>query len=617
MSLSLNPARWPIALRLAAVLTAATLLPMLVLGYINLQASIESVKAAETRTLRQLAVTTAGRLDQFIRDTRHLVTYFTWSTVVQNAVAGGAKNAAAARELSEVMVRLLEANEDIELVMVLDRQGRVQAASKPEYVGRDLSFRDYFKEASAGRDYLSPLEIGTASGKPGLYIAMPVRLSGLVAGVAVMKMHGETIAALIDATRDGERHPFLVDGDGVIVLHDDPGLRYRSLMPLTREKQERITAERRFGDVPLSSLDVPELAQALYYLPEARALDYARDGEMRIAGISPLTMHNWNVVVEESHDTFAKPLVDLYVRLAWSALGIAFFAVLFAVIFARTFVQPIKRLAKAALAVEAGQYEAARVSEHGQDELAALSKTFNQMVTGIVARERERDIFGRMVSPDVREKLLSGSLTLGGENRRVSVLFSDIRGFSTLSESMSPQDVVAFLNDYLTAMTEAVKPFGGYINNFIGDAIVVVFGAPQSLDDIEWRAVAAAMAMKERLTQLNIARRSMGDIELATGIGISTGKVVAGQVGSLERFLYTVIGDAVNIAARLEAMTKDVAGNPILVNAATWEGVRDRREFAGTDLGPLAVKGRREPVHVYALVPTIETDADTTNSGSV
>lgn len=129
----------------------------------------------------------------------------------------------------------------------------------------------------------------------------------------------------------------------------------------------------------------------------------------------------------------------------------------------------------------------------------------------------------------------------------------------------------------------------------------MIFGAPQALPDIEWSAVAAAHQMKTRLAAFNRRRTALGDEAITAGIGISTGKVVAGQVGSLERFLYTVIGDAVNVAARLEAMTKDVPGNPILINAATYEGIRHRSDLKIADMGSLAVKGRSEPVHVYAI----------------
>ena len=596
--------RWPIAVRLGVVLALAALLPMLAIGYINLHGSIEKVREAESKTLQQLAVTTAGRLDQFIRDTRHLLQYFAWSREAIGIVDRGEPTTAQRTAITEIMDRLLAANNEIELLMVLDRQGKVRASSKPDYVGRDLSFRDYFKTASQGVEYISPLEIGTSSGKPGLYFGTPVRApTGLVAGVAVMKMRGEAVTGIVDAAASAERVPFLIDGDNIVIDHPEPAMMYKSLRPLEAAQLKRIADERRFGDAQVSPIDLPELEVALRYLPTPTAVGYERDGQRRIAGLAPMATHNLTVAIEESHATFSRPLETLYANLGWSALGIGIAAIVFAALFARTFVGPIRRLAAGAMAVHEGRYADAPVAPKGNDELAALTRTFNEMVSGVVARERERDIFGRVVSPDVREKLLAGELTLGGENRRVTVLFSDIRGFSTLSEQMSPQDVVSFLNDYLTEMADAVKPWGGYINNFIGDAIVVVFGAPQALPDIEWRAVAAALDMKARLEGLNRKRAALGDAPLATGIGISTGKVVAGQVGSLERFLYTVIGDAVNVAARLEAMTKDVEGNPVLVNAATYEGIRHRQEITATDLGELNVKGRAEPVHVFAIQP--------------
>jgi adenylate cyclase len=276
---------------------------------------------------------------------------------------------------------------------------------------------------------------------------------------------------------------------------------------------------------------------------------------------------------------------------------------------ARTFTRPLKALTNSANAIESGDFDHAKVQVSTRDELGRFALTFNSMVDGIKARQRERDIFGRMVSPEVREKLLAGELKLGGENLRVSVLFSDIRGFSTMSEKMSPHDVVMLLNDYLTEMTEAVRPWGGYVNNFIGDAIVVVFGAPETRDQCEARAIRAALAMRSRLEDLNRRRMELGDPPIRTGIGISTGKVVAGQIGSIERFMYTVIGDAVNVAARLEELTKQFSDNPILVNAATHEGcIRSASGIRLLDKGLQKVKGREEPVHVYAVDATMAMD---------
>jgi HAMP domain-containing protein len=151
---------------------------------------------------------------------------------------------------------------------------------------------------------------------------------------------------------------------------------------------------------------------------------------------------------------------------------------------------PLVELSKMAQQVQAGDLSA-NVNVRSKDEVGVLGNAFNLMTYGLRQRERERDIFGRVVSPPVREKLLSGELQLGGETRWVAVLFSDIRNFTATSETMTPQEVVAFLNEYLTEMSQAITPWGGYINNFIGDAIVAIFGAPLDQPDKEWRAVAA------------------------------------------------------------------------------------------------------------------------------
>lgn len=262
--------------------------------------------------------------------------------------------------------------------------------------------------------------------------------------------------------------------------------------------------------------------------------------------------------------------------------------------------RPLIEISRMAQRVEEGDLTA-RVEVRSSDEIGVLAHAFNTMTFGLRERERERDIFGRVVSPEVRERLLTGDLHLGGETLWVAVLFTDIRGFSTMSEQMTPEEVVAFLNEYLTEMTNAVRPWGGYVNNFIGDAIVVIFGAPVDQPDKEWRAVAAALTMQERLTELNQHRVARGEQPIHNGIGISTGEAVAGQIGSLERLMYTVIGDAVNVAARLEALTKDYPEHPILINGLTAKALATRPDLTLKSLGPINVKGRVEPVDVYAV----------------
>jgi class 3 adenylate cyclase len=279
---------------------------------------------------------------------------------------------------------------------------------------------------------------------------------------------------------------------------------------------------------------------------------------------------------------------------------VAAIALALAIFFATGITRPLIQLNQMSRRVQEGDLTV-QVDIPSRDEVGELGQAFNNMTEGLRQRERERDIFGKVVSPEVREKLLSGKLQLGGETRWVSVLFSDIRSFSTISEKMTAQDVVTFLNEYLSEMSDAIKPFGGYINNFIGDAIVAIFGAPIDQPDKEWRSVAAAIAMRQRLETLNDRRMARGEAAILSGIGISSGEVVAGQIGSLERLLYTVIGDAVNVAARLEALTKDYPEYSILINKQTAEAIKDRSSVNLQPLGPIQVKGRSEPVEVFAV----------------
>jgi class 3 adenylate cyclase len=279
---------------------------------------------------------------------------------------------------------------------------------------------------------------------------------------------------------------------------------------------------------------------------------------------------------------------------AFIAAGVAF------MLLSRDVIRPVQQLTRAASAVKDGKLDV-RARVVNDDEVGDLAKTFNGMMDGIIERERERDVFGRAVSPEVREKLLAGQIKLGGENRRVSVLFSDIRSFTTICEGMSPEQVVEMLNEFLTEMTLAVAAHGGHVNNFLGDAMIVVFGAPDDHEDSAWGAVQAAFDMRGRLEALNLRRTARGEEAIVSGIGIGTGDVVAGQMGSLERFIYTVVGDAVNVASRLESMTKNFEGNPILVNAETAHAIESRDGIDVTFIGKQALKGKAQEIDVYRV----------------
>lgn len=342
-------------------------------------------------------------------------------------------------------------------------------------------------------------------------------------------------------------------------------------------------------------------ADSTFYDDPAQLVDFPGFGwGITVAQPEQTALQVLQPLIQTGKDFSALPqtLTNLFIFVSLSA---AVISLIVALLFATSITRPLIELSQIAGRVQSGDLSVQVQTTGSRDEVGTLARTFDTMIKGLRERERERDIFGRVVSPEVREKLLTGALQLGGETRWVAVLFSDIRGFSTLSEQMTPQEVVAFLNEYLTEMTAAIRPWNGYINNFIGDAIVAIFGAPVEQPDKAWRAVAAALEMRRRLEALNQKRIARGEVPIYSGIGISAGEVVAGQIGSLERLLYTVIGDAVNVAARLETLTKDYPDYPILINGEAAHELAAHPEIHLHPLGPITVKGRSEPVEVFAV----------------
>jgi adenylate cyclase len=216
-----------------------------------------------------------------------------------------------------------------------------------------------------------------------------------------------------------------------------------------------------------------------------------------------------------------------------------------------------------------------------------------------LARRRFRDSFGRYVGRDVMDQVLAENPTLQGARREVSVLVSDLRGFTTLSETMPAEQVAVHLNEYFPAMIEAIFAERGMINDFIGDGILAVFGAPLPDPDHAWRAARAAMGMQAALERLNQEWARRGVPTLRMGIGIHTGVVFAGNVGGRDRIKYTVVGDTVNVTARLEGVNKEL-GTTTLITAETREAIGGRVETRYR--GAVPVKGRAEPLQVYELL---------------
>jgi adenylate cyclase len=233
--------------------------------------------------------------------------------------------------------------------------------------------------------------------------------------------------------------------------------------------------------------------------------------------------------------------------------------------------------------------------------LSFVGLTAYQLVFEQAARRALRRVLNRYLSAAVAEVVARDPerLELGGELRTMTVLFSDIRGFTTVSEQMPPRDLVALLNEYLTAMVDVLFRHAGVLDKYMGDAIMAFWNAPLAQPDHAHLACATALEMGAELDRLRAAWQARGVPPLDIGIGVNTGPMVFGDMGSPLRTDFTVLGDSVNLASRLEGLNKEY-GTRLIVGAATREAVGDAYRFRYLDL--VAVKGKREPVAIYELL---------------
>ena len=264
--------------------------------------------------------------------------------------------------------------------------------------------------------------------------------------------------------------------------------------------------------------------------------------------------------------------------------------------------RPVLRLAEKAQRVEAGDYTSQPSGELGRrDELGQLARSFQNMTAGLAERDKVRDLLGKVTSPAIAAELTRRQLTLGGEEKKVTILFSDLRDFTPLSERLKPGELLEVLNAYLTSMSQIVDAHGGVVDKYIGDALMALFGAPLEMSDQASQAIETALEMQTALRKLNQQLFTDGEYVLRFGIGIHTGTVVAGNIGSPERYNYTVIGDGVNVASRLQTLTRNREyDTDIIVSDETLR--ESTKSFRTKLLGEVPVKGKQQLVKIHALL---------------
>lgn len=394
---------------------------------------------------------------------------------------------------------------------------------------------------------------------------------------------GKILVVLADARRIGESFlgsdaslTFMVDRNGNIVAHPDPtvvlgGMSVANLpvfeemmkstldKAMVRYEHEGKWYRGAYKKLPLAGLGV------IYTIEEAKA--FARVEEIR----------NRNLYV----------------------LGIVLsLAILIGYFFARSLALPLRELVGATKRVEDEDYSVV-VEPRSGDEVGALAASFNKMVKGLAERERMKDAFGRFVNKEVAERAMRGEIKLGGEKKECAVFFSDLRGFTAMSEKLQPEEVVEYLNRYFTLMVDCVDKSHGVVDKFIGDAVMATWGSVISHGNDTANAVDGALMMRKALMEFNVYNAEHGLPIAKFGCGINTGAVISGQIGSEKKLEFTVIGDAVNLASRIESLNKPFATD-ILISQDAYDRVSDL--FEVVKMPAIKVKGKSEPQTIYCVL---------------
>jgi class 3 adenylate cyclase len=275
-------------------------------------------------------------------------------------------------------------------------------------------------------------------------------------------------------------------------------------------------------------------------------------------------------------------------------------ALVLANIMAQRVARSLNALMKATLEIGKGDLTY-RTQVYTHDEFGALANSMNKMAEGLEEKERLKSGFAHYVSQHVLEKIIKekGAPQLGGERRKITVLFSDIRDFTHLAESMPPEQVVSLLNEYFKTMIDIIFKHNGMLDKLIGDGIMAEFGAPLEDPEQEKNAVRTAIEMHETLKVLCEKWKKEGKPSIEVGIGIHTGEAIIGTIGSEQRMEFTAIGDTVNVASRLEAVTKEGQYN-IIISESTYKALYG--EFEAKHLGLLSLPGKELPVNAYAII---------------
>lgn len=490
-------------------------------------------------------------------------------------------------ELQQYNPRLLQIN-------VYDTEGKL-LLSTSRTASREPPNRIAAAYAASGKPYVSDPYRSKAFDRYVLLIAVPVRgADGQPVGSMTLRYDiQDKLATLFGSSRFGATgYAVLVDHDGRVLAHRDAA---------------------RVGD-DVSSYPAFKAAAAG---GTGWRVDTSKSGYRNLFIYrpvkSPASVDGRDLVLLTEMDA-AEAAAPVWALRAHIVLGAAVMCAawtLLSVLLGRHLTRPLAGLLDLTAKVGGGDLTV-QAEVTGKDEIGRFAAAFNAMVAGLRERDRVKQIFGRYVTTQVSERVLKQGVKLGGERRQVTMLFADIRDFTSMSEAMQPEQVVELLNEYFSEMVGAVVEHGGVLDKFIGDGMLAVFGSldePDRPTDHRRNAVLTGLRMKARLAKINGEREMRGQPPIHIGIGIHTDDVVVGHIGSRDRVEHTVIGDGVNTCSRVESMNKEL-GTTMLITEQTREPIADA--FDCKAMPETKVKGKAKPLRVFEVLSARQPTAATT-----
>ncbi len=470
-------------------------------------------------------------------------------------------------------------------VVVVEQEGRAQAPLPPELAE---PLRDVAEERGVSSD-----EAITYDDLPRVLVTVPIRVDGRVTGYVASLVGLEDVQRRVERLSEGHfaglSDPlFVVDAQQRVLVHTD------------REQAAALTTR---ADVPLlAGVDAAILGPTF-----SRAGEYVdADGTAMIGSATGLNSEPWAVVAQVPQAVAYASLR----RMTWIVGGTIAGAILLALVLglalARRIAAPLDRLTRHAAALGARHFDE-RVEVRTSDELAVLAHSMNAAAEELQASEERirqevaiRTDLGRYIPAELVEQIVrrERDMGLGGARRPVTIMFADVVGFTPLTEQLAPEHVVTILNELFTILTGIVFRHGGTVDKFVGDCVMALWGAPTEHPDHARRALEAAEDMLTWLETGNASWEQRYGVSIQLAIGVHTGEVIVGNIGSEQRMEYTAIGDVVNVAARLETIARP---QQILITDAVKQAAGPDFEYVDADLHRLS--GRREPVHLWEVRP--------------